>query len=91
MSTSQLSSHLVDHKVASSDITRKVASNTIRLWINDRKMDMTIVVQRRVVIETWVVLHLALVVTKLDKDLECNKLDNLRIGRSVTAPRVTTA
>ena len=52
---SQLSSQLVDHKIASSDITRKVASNTIGLWINDRETDTTIIVQRRIVVETWVV------------------------------------
>ena len=80
----------MNHKIASSDITRKVASNTTRLWINDREMDMTIIVQRRIVVETWVVLHPDLVVTKLDKDLECSKVDSLRSGRSVTALRGTS-
>ena len=87
---SQLSSQLVDHKIASGDITSKMASNTIRLRINDRETDTTIVVQRRIVVETWVVLHPDLVVTKLDKDLKCSKLDSLRSGRSVTAPRGTS-
>ena len=86
---SQLSSQLVDHKIASSDITSKVASNTIRLRINDRETNTTIIVQRRIVVETWVVLHPDLVVTKLDKDLEYSKLDRLRSGRGVTAPRST--
>ena len=67
-----------------------MATNTIRLRINDRETDMTIVVQRRIAVETWVVLHSDLVVTKLDKDLECSKLDSLRSGRSVTAPRGTS-
>ena len=67
----------------------KVASNTIRLRINDRETDTTIVVQGRVVIETWVVLHSDLVVAELDKDLECSKLDSLRSGRGVTTPRST--
>ena len=78
---SQLSRQLVDHKVASSDVTSKMASNTIGLRINDREADMTIIVQRRIVVETWVVLHPDLVVTKLNKDLECSKLDSLRSGR----------
>ena len=84
---SQLLSQLVNHKVASNDITRKVASNTIRLRINDRKTDATIIVQRGIVVETWVVLHPDLIITKLDKDLECSKLDGLGSGRSKTAPR----
>ena len=86
----QLSSQLVDHKIASGDIMSKMASNTIRLQINDRETDTTIVVQRRIVVETWVVLHPDLVVTKLDKDIERSKLDSLRSGRSVTAPRGTS-
>ena len=86
----QLTSQLVDQKIASSDVERKVASNTIRIRINDRETDTTIVVQRRIVVETWVVLHPDLVVTKLDKDLECSKLDSLRSGRSITAPRGTS-
>ena len=53
-------------------------------------MDTTIVVQRWIVVETWVVLHPDLVITKLDKDLECSKLDSLRSGRSITAPRSTS-
>ena len=80
----------MDQKIASGDISSKVAINTIRLRINDRETDTTIVVQRRIVVETWVVLHPDLVVTKLDKDLEHNKLDSLRSGRSVTAPRGTS-
>ena len=68
----------MDHKIASSDITSKVASNTIRLRINYREADTTIIVQRRIVEETWVVLHPDLIVTKLDKDLECSKLDILK-------------
>ena len=67
-----------------------MASYTIRLRINDRKTDTTIVVQRGVVVETWVVLHPDLVITKLDKDLECSKLDGLGSGRSKTAPRGTS-
>ena len=74
----------MDHDIDSSDITSKVASNTIRLRINERETDTTVVVQICVVVKTWVVLHLDLVVTKLDKDLECSKLDSLRSGRSVT-------
>ena len=81
---------LVDHKVASSDITSKVASNTIRLRINDLEEHTTIVVQRRVVKETWMVLHLDLIVAKLNKDLECSKLDSLGSGRGVTALRSTS-
>ena len=50
-------------------------------------MDMTIVMQRRIVVETWVVLHSDIIVAKLDKDLECGKLDSPRSGRGVTAPR----
>ena len=80
----------MNHKVASSDITRKVASNPIRLRINDRKTDTTIDVQRGIVVETCVVLHPDLVITKLDKDLECSKLDSLRSGRSKTAPGGTS-
>ena len=76
----------MDHKIASSDITSKVASNTTRLRINDRETDTTIVVQRGIVVETWVVLHPDLVITKLDKDLKCSKRDSLRSGRSETAP-----
>ena len=86
----QLTSQLVDQKIASSDVAIKVASYTIRLQINDRETDTTIVVQRWVVIETWVVLHSDLVVAKLDKDLECSKLDSLRSGGGVTAPRSTS-
>ena len=80
----------MDHKIASSDIRRKMASNTIRLRINDRETDTTIVVKRGIVVETWVVAHLDLVVAKLDKDLECGRLDSLRSGRGVTAPRSTS-
>ena len=80
----------MDHKIASGDITSKMASNTIRLRINDRETDTTIVVQRRVVKETWMVLHSDLVVAKLNKDLECSKLDSLRSGRSVAALRSTS-
>ena len=80
----------MNHKVASSDITRKVASNTITLRINDRKTDMTVVVQGGIVVENWVVLHPDLVITKLDKDLECSKLNSLRSGRSEIAPRSTS-
>ena len=76
----------MDHKVASSDITRKVASNPIRLRINDRKTDTTIVVHGGIEVETWVVLHPDLVVAQLDEDLKCGKLDNMRSGRSETAP-----
>ena len=43
--------------------------------------------QRRLVKETWMVLHSDLLVAKLNKDLECSKLDSLRSGRSVPAPR----
>ena len=87
---SQLSSQLVDHKIASSDIMGKVASNTIRLRIIERETDTAIVVQRGIVVETWVVLHPDLVITKLNKDLECSKLDSLRSGRSETAQRGTS-
>ena len=80
----------MDQKIASGDISSKVASNTIRLRINDRETDTTIVVQRRIVVETWVVLHPDLVVVELNKYLECSKLDGLRSGRSVTAPRGTS-
>ena len=80
----------MDHKVGSNDISRKVASNTIRLRINDRKTGTTIVVQRGIVVETWVVLYPDLVIAKLDKDLECSKLDSLGSGRSITAPRGTS-
>ena len=90
MGTSQLSSQLLYHKIASSYITRKVARNTIRLRINDRETDTTIIVQRRIVVETWVVLHLDLVVAKLNKHLECSKLDSPRSGRSVTTQRGTS-
>ena len=74
----------------SSDITSKVASNTIRLRINERETDTTVVVQRWVVVETWVVLHSDLVGAKFDKDLECSKLDSLRSGGGITAPRSTS-
>ena len=67
-----------------------MASNTIRLWVNNRKTDTTVVVQRWVVIESWVMLHLNLGITKLDKDLKCGKLDSLRSGGGVTAPRSTS-
>ena len=67
-----------------------MASNTIRLRVNERKTDTTVVVQRWVVIESWVMLHLNIGITKLDKDLECSKLDGLRSGRSKTAPRGTS-
>ena len=77
----------MDHEIASSDITCKVASNAIILRINERETDTTVVVQRWVVVETWVVLHLDLVVAKLDKDLEWSKLDSLRSGGGITAPR----
>ena len=50
----------------------------------------TIIVERRVVMETWVILHSDLVVVELNKYLECSKLDGLRSGRSVTAPRGTS-
>ena len=43
---------------------------------------MTIIVERRIVMETWVVLHPDLVVEELNKYLECSKLDSLRSGRS---------
>ena len=77
----------MDQKVARSDVARKVASDTIRLRINDRETDMTIIVERRVVMETWVVLHPDLVVTELNKYLECRKLDSMRSGRSVDTTR----
>ena len=83
-------SQLIDQKIASSDIARKVARYTIRLRINDRETDTTIIVERRIVVETWVVLHLDLVVAKLNKDLECSKLDSLGSGRGVTALRSTS-
>ena len=90
MGTTKLSSQLVDQKIASSDIARKVASNTTRLRINDRETDTPMIVQRRIVVETWVVLHPDLIITKLNKDLECSKLDSLRSSRGVTAPRGTS-
>ena len=77
----------MDHEIASSDITSKVASNTIRLRINERETDTTVVVQSWLVVETWVVLHSDLVVAKLDKDLECSKLDSLISGGGITSPR----
>ena len=77
----------MDHQIASSDIASKMASNTIRLRVNERKTDTTVVVQRWVVIESWVMLHLNLGITKLDKDIKCGKLDSLRSGGGVTAPR----
>lgn len=80
----------MDHKRASSDITCKVASNAIRLRINDVETDTTIIVQRRLVKETWMVLHSDILVAKLNKDLECSKLDSLRSSRGVTAPRGTS-
>ena len=82
----QLSSQLVDQKIASSDVARKVASDTMRLWINDKETDTTIIVERTVVMETWVILHPDLVVAELNKYLKCSKLDSLRSGRSETAP-----
>ena len=87
MGTTQLTSQLVDQKIASSDVARKVAIDTIRLRINDRETNTTIIIERRIVVETWVILHLDLVVAELNKYLECSKLDSLRSGRSVTAPR----
>ena len=75
----------MNHKVASSDVARKVASSTIKLRINDRKTDTTIVMQGGIVVETWMVLHSDLVVTELNEYLECSKLDSLRSGRSETA------
>ena len=69
---------------------RKVASNTIRLRINYREADTTIIVQRRIVVETWVVLHPDLVVTELNEYLECNKLDSLRSGRGIAASKGTS-
>ena len=77
----------MDHQIASSDIASKMASNTIKLRVNERKTDTPVVVQRWVITETWVVLHLNLGITKLDKDLKCGKLDSLRSGGGVTAPR----
>ena len=65
----------------------KVASNTIRLRINDRETDTTIIVEGRVVMETWVVMHPDLVVAELNKYPECSKLDNMRSGTSVAATR----
>ena len=53
-----------------------MASDTIRLRINDRETDTTIIVERRVVMETWVILHPDLVVEELNEYLECSKLDN---------------
>ena len=67
-----------------------MASYTIRLRINDRETDTTIIVERRIVMETWVVLHPDLVVAELNKYLECSKLDSLRSGRSVAATRGTS-
>ena len=52
-------------------------------------MDTTIIVVRRIVMETWVVLHPDLVVAELNKYLKCSKLDSLRSGGGVTAPRST--
>ena len=86
----QLTSQLADQKIASSDVARKVASDTIRLRINDRETDTTIIVERRIVMETWVVLHPNLVVVELNKYLECSKLDSLRSGRSAAASRDTS-
>ena len=86
----QLTSQLVDQKIASSDVARKVASYTIRLRINDRESDTTIIVERRIVMETWVVLHPDLVVAELNKYLECSKQDSLRSGRSIAATRGTS-
>ena len=53
-------------------------------------MDTTIIVERRVVMETWVILHPDLVVAELNKYLECSKLDTLRSGRSIAATRGTS-
>ena len=86
----QLTSQLIDQKIASSDVARKVASYTIRLRINDRETDTTIIVERRVVMETWVILHPDLVVAELNKYLECSKHDSLRSGRSIAATRGTS-
>ena len=90
MGTTQLTSQLVDQKIASSDVARKVASYTIRLRINDRETDMTIIMERRVLMETWVILHPDLVVAELNKYLECSQLDSLRSRRSVAATRGTS-
>ena len=79
----QLTSQLVDQKIASTDIASKVASYTIRLRINDRETDTTIIIERRVVMETWVILHPDLIVAELNKCLECSKVNSLRSGRSV--------
>ena len=86
----QLSRQLVNQKITSSDISRKVASYTIRLRINDRETDTTIIMERGLVVETWVILHPNLVVAELNKYLECSKLDNLRSGRSIAATRGTS-
>ena len=86
----QLTCQLIDHKIASSDIARKVASYTIKLRINDRETDTTIIVETRIVVKTWVVLHPDLVVAELNKYLECSKLDSLRSGRSTAATRGTS-
>ena len=75
----------MNQKVTSSDVVKKVASSTIRLRINDRKTDTTIVVQGGIEVGTWVVLHPDLVVAQLDGDLKCGKLDRMRSGRSETA------
>ena len=80
----------MDHKIASGDITSKVASDTIRLRINDRETDTTIIMERRIVVETWVVLHPDLVVAELNKYLECRKLDSPRSSGSVAASRSTS-
>ena len=54
---------------------RKVASDTIGFRINDWETDTTIIVERRIVMETWVILHPDLVVAELNKYLESSKLD----------------
>ena len=86
----QLTSQLVDQNITSSDVARKVASYTIRLRVNDRETDTTIIVERSVVMETWVILHPDLIVAELNKYLECSKLESPRSGRSVAATRGTS-
>ena len=54
------------------------------------KADKAIVVQGWIVVETWVCLHPDLVISQLDEDLKCNKLDSLRSGGGVTAPGSTS-
>ena len=70
----QLTSQLVDQKIASSDVARKVASDTIRLRNNDRETDTAIIMERRVLMETWVILHPDLVVAEPNKYLKCSQM-----------------